>query len=276
MLSINTDYASDYGSPGSYLRQIAAAGFSHVHWVHHWKGDFLYSQYEIEQIGRWLEEYGLILNDLHATEGNEKFWLANEEYARRSGVALVQNRIEMTAVLGGDAIVLHLPAEPNDETNAQYWAQLHQSLDELLPYVQKSGVRIALENNLRLSNYAPLKKVLAQYSPNEIGVCYDSGHGNIMGDGLDFLDSVKERLIVLHLNDNDGASDQHNLLFSATVDWERTASIIAASAYNKPLGLELTVRHSGIADPSDFLAQAMATGTKFAEMVRNARKEYAL
>ncbi len=273
-LSMNTDYASDHGTPEPYLRQIAAAGFSHLHWVHHWKGDHIYSQYEIEQIGRWLEKYGLLLNDLHASEGNEKFWLSGEEYARRSGVELVQNRIEMTAVLGGDAIVLHLPAEPNGENNVRYWTRLHKSLDELLPHVQrsaenfgKSGVRIALENNFRISNHAPLKRILAEYSPNEIGICYDSGHGNIMGDGLDFLEEVKDRLLVLHLNDNDGSGDQHKLIFTATVDWARLAQLVATSSYDKPLGMEVVMRNMRIDDAPTFLAQAMATCTKFAEMV---------
>jgi sugar phosphate isomerase/epimerase len=109
--------------------------------------------------------------------------------------------------------------------------------------------------------------VLAEYSPNEIGICYDSGHGNIMGDGLDFLEEVKDRLLVLHLNDNDSTGDQHKLLFSATVDWERIAGIIAASTYNKPLSMELSVRYSGIEDMFDFLAQAMTTGKIFSQMV---------
>jgi len=271
MLSISTDYAKDHGNPEPYLREIAEAGFSHIHWLHHWSGDFIYSQHEIEQIGRWVEQYGLVFSDLHATEGKEKFWLADEEYARLSGVALVQNRIEMTAVLGGDAVVLHLPSEPEDETNAHYWSKIHRSLDALLPIVQKSGVRIALENNFRSSNYAPLTTILGEYSPAEIGICYDSGHGNIVDGGLDFLNSVKDRLLVLHLNDNDGVGDQHKLLFTGTVDWERIAGIIVASAYKKPLNMEVSMRNMGIADTRTFLDQAMVTCTKFAGMVENVK-----
>ena len=91
----------------------------------------------------------------------------------------------------------------------------------------------------------------------------------MVGDGLDFLDEVKDRLLVLHLNDNDGTADQHKLLFSATVDWERTAVIIAASSYNKPLSMELSLRHSGVKEAPDFLAQAMTTCTTFATLVKN-------
>ena len=43
MLSITTDYAKDVGDPSPYLRSIAEAGFSHLHWCHQWNTDFLYA-----------------------------------------------------------------------------------------------------------------------------------------------------------------------------------------------------------------------------------------
>ncbi len=271
MLSINTDIIQDHGSPEPYLRQIADAGFTHLHWVHHWAGDFMYSPSEIEQIGRWLKEYGLLLSDLHATEGREKFWLSTAEYARLAGVELVKNRLDMTARLGGDAIVLHVqPDNMNDNPQPAFWDRFHRSMDAILPYAAERNVQIAFEN-LPPSNHETLKQILALYSPEQVGICYDSGHGNIVGDGLDFLDIVKDRLIVLHLNDNDATGDQHNLLFAATVDWERHARILAASSYNKPLSMEVSIRNSGIKRPSDFLDQAMGTCTKFAGMVENAK-----
>ena len=65
-LSLTTDYATDTGNPEPYLKRIAEAGFSHVHWCHHWNTDFLYSPYEIAQIAEWLDDFGLRLLDLHA------------------------------------------------------------------------------------------------------------------------------------------------------------------------------------------------------------------
>ena len=157
-----------------------------------------------------------------------------------------------------------------DDPQPAFWERLRRSMDALLPYAEERGVRIGFEN-LYPSNHETIKQLLAKYSPDQVGVCYDTGHGNIAGDGLDFLDEVKERLLILHLNDNDGTGDQHNPLFSATVDWERAAGIIAASSYEKPLSMELSLRQSGFEDSGDFLALAMTTGTRFAEMVREGR-----
>lgn len=266
MLAITTDYAKDTGCPEPYLKRIAEAGFTHIHWCHHWNTDFLYSDYEIEQISRWLQNYGLILNDLHASAGEEKYWLSCREYERMAGVELVRNRIRMAARLSSDVIIIHVPLEPQDATqNSAFWSLLLKSLDALEPYARRHGVRIAIENSK--DNFMTIEKILAKYSPDYLGLCYDSGHGNIAGDGLDHLERLKDRLISVHLHDNDGTKDQHNLPFSGTVDWKRLARIIAGSSYTKCMSLEVLMRDSGIADEKAFLEKALETGTIFARMV---------
>ncbi len=271
MISITTDYRHSTGSPEPYLRRIAEAGFSHVHWCHHWNDDFLYADAEIEQIGRWLEDFGLKLNDLHASAGHEKCWTSTVEYERQAGVELVRNRIDMTARLGGDVIILHMPAAPNDEPGRQrFWDVLHQSLNAFQPLANQRGVRIALEN-LTNGNFPTIHQVLRDYPTDFIGVCYDAGHGNISKDGLDLLEPVKDRLISLHLHDNDGKGDDHQPLFTATVDWPRLAGIIAHSSYSKMVSLEVSMRKSGIEDEMTFLTTAREGGLRFAQMIEDAR-----
>ena len=263
-LSITTDYAKDTGDPSPYLQRIAEAGFTHVHWCHHWNTDFLYSRWEIEQIGRWLAEGGLQLLDLHAPVGPEKNWASPRAYERRAGVELVANRLEMTARLGGSAIVMHIPAEHPCEP-------LRRSLDELAPLARATGVRIALENG----HFAAIRSVLADYPPDYVGLCYDSGHGNVGGDGLAQLETLKERLLVLHLHDNDGTGDQHNLLYTGTVDWARLADILARSAYARCVSMEVNMKHSGLEDEREFLRRAYETGARLAAQIRASGGEWA-
>ena len=64
MLSCTTDYFRKTECPEPYLRRIAEAGFSHVHWCHQWNTDFVYAEPEIARIESWLDELGLKLLDL--------------------------------------------------------------------------------------------------------------------------------------------------------------------------------------------------------------------
>ena len=267
MLSMTSDYVADTGSPERYLKGIAEAGFSHVHWCHQWSTDFLYSAPEIEQVQKWLQEFGLELLDLHASGGQEKNWWSSREYERLAGVELVRNRIEMTAALSGDVAILHVP-EP-DPAGADLPDPVRRSLDDLAPFAADRGVRIAFENTARHGDWETIRRILSRYG-DAVGLCYDSGHGNIDGHGLGELESLRDRLISIHLHDNDGSADQHGLPFTGTIDWARLTRIIAQSSYAKCVSLETTMRNAGIEDERVFLRRAFEAGGELSRMIETA------
>jgi len=256
------------GCPEPYLRRIAEAGFSHLHWCHQWNTDFVYAACEIEQIAAWMRELGLSLTDLHASAGAEKNWCSAREYERLAGIELVENRLDMAARLGSDVIILHIPLEPADPAeNRSYWSRLRASLDALHAPARDHGVRIAIEN-LSKDNFDTLERLFSLYDAGYLGLCYDSGHGNVAGNGLDRLDRVKDRLISVHLHDNDGTGDQHKLPFEGTVDWPRLARILAESSYGKPVSMESNTRsyEQGV-DERAYLMQAFEAGVRLSEMI---------
>lgn len=267
MLSITTDYARDTGDPSPYLRRIADAGFSHVHWCHQWNTDFLYARCEVEQIAAWLREYRLALLDLHGSIGPEKSWAAAEEYRRLAGVELVRNRLEMTARLGGGVVIMHAGIGASPDGTVPAWDSLRTSLDELEPCARELGVRIAIENG----DWPLIRAVLGAYAPAYIGLCYDSGHGNVDGVGLANLTSMRDRLISIHLHDNDGKTDQHRLPFSGTIDWAEFVTILCSSAYAKCISMESNMGKEGISGEEEFLARAFAAGGRLSSMVAEIR-----
>lgn len=268
-LSITTDYEKDHGHPELYLEKISKAGFTHIHWCHEWNTDHVYSDQEIEEISQWLKVYGLQMLDLHASEGKEINWISPEESKRKPGVDLVRNRIYMANRLSCNTIILHFERKSDGEDNESYWGRLYKSLDELEPFAIEQRVRIALENYPNEDSHE-IQRLLLEYDPDFLGFCYDSGHGNI-GDGLSILEKLADRLISVHLNDNDGKTDQHKLLFSGTVDWDRLAGILAASSYKGCISMEVHMQnHPGIGEEL-FLSKAYKAGARLTNMVRTFR-----
>jgi sugar phosphate isomerase/epimerase len=155
---------------------------------------------------------------------------------------------------------MHIPGVPGSEP-------LHRSLSELEPFARVCGVRIAVENGV----FAAISDVLSNFSPESVGLCYDSGHGNMSGEGLDRLEENTDRLCVLHLHDNDSKNDQHQVPFMGTIDWERVAGIVAKSAYAKPVQMEVTMKQSGIEDEVAFLEKAYEVGMRIDAMVEAAK-----
>jgi sugar phosphate isomerase/epimerase len=259
-----TDYASDTGNAEPYLRRIAEAGFRHIQWIHHWRHDFIYTEPEVRHIASLLADLDLSLYDIHAPAGAEKNWFSTVEYQRLAGVEIIKNRAEMCKTLGGSVIVTHIP-ERNAE-NPESWCQLRKSLDQLEGYCADRGVRIAVENRPH-DEFDGIAELFSEYGEGFLGLCYDTGHGNIGGQGLGHLDAFKERLISVHLHDNDGSEDQHNLLFSGTVDWGEVARIIAASPYREPLTFETDMKFAEDEDEAEFLAVVYRDGLKFRAMI---------
>jgi sugar phosphate isomerase/epimerase len=270
LLSLTTDFQTDTGCPEPSLRAIAEAGFTHVHWCHHWNTDFLYSRPEISQIAQWLSEAGLKLLDLHGSAGQEKCWYSLRESERLAGVELVQNRLEMTAELGGVSVVMHIPKLPEGAETTPQCDQLRRSIDALLPAVRGLGVRLALEN-MANEDFRFLRKLLSEYGADAVGICYDCGHGNMdQRRGLDHIDTVKDRLIAVHLHDNDGIRDQHWVPFTGTVDFARLAGILARSSYRGCISMESNLKNVADFAKPTFLADARQAGRRLTEMVASA------
>ena len=271
-LSLTTDFQSDTGCPEPALRAIADAGFSHVHWCHQWNTDFLYCPVEIKQIAQWLGDCGLKLQDLHGSAGQEKCWFSVREYERLAGVELVQNRLHMAAELGGQTAIMHIPTLPPELEDTAQCDQLRRSLDALAPTIRGLGIRVAMEN-MANDDFRLLRKLLAEYGDDVVGICYDSGHGNIgQCEGLNHLDEVKDRLIALHLHDNEGTHDKHWVPFAGTVDFSRLCAIIAQSSYRGCISMESVAGNVAEEAKSTFLPDAFRAGVRLSEMVAAHRR----
>ena len=176
---ISTDFANEpweLEEIKNKLREIAEAGFTHIHWCFDWDGDYLYARSEMEQIRSWMDELGLKEKGLHASKGSRRFveryaeaphgrkdYLSELEPNRIAGVELIKNRVELVHVLGGKEIVLHmyLPTksfEENPETKELFYQQACKSLDELQPYCKELGVKICLENLFEASAEAQIEQ----------------------------------------------------------------------------------------------------------------------
>jgi sugar phosphate isomerase/epimerase len=210
---------------------------------------------------------GLQLLDLHGSAGREKCWWSGREYERLAGVDLVANRIRMTEQLGGSSVVMHVPVLPDGVENLPDCDQLRRSLDALAAVTRECGVPLALENMVH-DNFCFLRKLLAEYGPDVVGICYDCGHGNIGARrGLEYMESIKSRLLAVHLHDNDGAGDKHWVPFTGTVDASRLARMLATSGYHRCISLESSVSNIPEANKGTFVADAFRAAARLAAMV---------
>ncbi len=260
-LAMNTDYHSSLDNPAPRLHMIAEAGFTHVNWCHHWLDDYFYSAGAVKKISASLRKEGLSLLDQHASAGILASVNSRFPPRRKWGTALLKNRIEMCADLGGQAVILHATTEA-----------VRYTLDAVQSLCSARGIMIALENLYHSGHAALLDSLLKSYDPGFIGMCFDTGHGNLSREDPDQVVRFRNRLISLHINDNHGKRDDHIPPFDGTVDWTSFIEHLAVSSYQKPLCLECAVGRSGYRGESEFLEKCFQSAAELDGMWASRRR----
>lgn len=119
------------------------------------------------------------------------------------------------------------------------WKQTEKFLDSLAPMAKEMGITICIENiyngiggHIVEGPCCDARKAVGRidrfnekYHAEVLGFCFDTGHANLVGlDFERFITELGNRLKVLHIHDNDGVGDLHQIPFTFTKTRENTAS----------------------------------------------------
>lgn len=137
-------------------------------------------------------------------------------------------------------IVVHgFKLAKNLGSEAAEWERTEAFLHSLAPMAKEMGITVCIENVYTQSGGHILEgpccdarkaaeridRINDRYGAEVLGFCFDTGHGNLVGlDFEDFLATLGHRLKVLHIHDNDGIGDLHQIPFTFTRTRENTAA----------------------------------------------------
>lgn len=117
---------------------------------------------------------------------------------------------------------------------------------------EKNDVVLALEN-IRSSKH--LSYLFDRIESPNLKFCYDSGHNNCFEPTIDVVSLLGNKLVAVHLHDNDGADDQHFMPFCGTIDWQALMNKIAKVGYSGAITLECG-NGGGKETPEEYLRKA--------------------
>ncbi len=122
------------------------------------------------------------------------------------------------------------------------WEKTNEFLESIAPMAREMGITICIENiynsSEKNSNHIVegpccdakkaaqrIDRMNEKYGAQVLGFCFDTGHANLVGiDFEDFIVTLGDRLRVLHIHDNDGVGDLHQLPFTFTKSRENCTS----------------------------------------------------
>lgn len=169
---------------------------------------------------------------------------ANEDMNRYLIQTVAPKSMDICAFLECPYIVVHgFKLAMSLGTEEAEWEQTKRFLESLVPIARERNITICMENiytnigsHLVEGPCCDVKKAVERidhmnekYGEEVLGFCFDTGHANLVGiDFEDFIVTLGKRLKVLHIHDNDGIRDLHQIPFTFTrsrenmsaTDWE--------------------------------------------------------
>jgi sugar phosphate isomerase/epimerase len=119
------------------------------------------------------------------------------------------------------------------------------SVDAIADAARRRGIRISIETMYFPQSGArtleQIERIVAAAAADDLGICLDTGHANLAGVDLPTLVlRAAGSIDTLHLNDNDGRSDSHNVpREDGSVPWPAVLSSLRAAGYHGPVNLEV-------------------------------------
>ncbi|MEG1752950.1 MAG: sugar phosphate isomerase/epimerase family protein [Christensenella sp.] len=146
----------------------------------------------------------------------------------------ISKSIKISGQIKSPYIVVHPIIPLNlcyEEEKAKIWDLNIRFFNTLRPIAKQSNVIIAIENMFRYdiskkeyiptmcSNITALAQLIDTLGDG-FCACLDTGHANLYAYNIsDITKQLGSRLQVVHIHDNNGAEDEHNLPFLGTINW---------------------------------------------------------
>lgn len=253
----------DYAVPlEQQIPWVAEAGFSHLSLGGKETHSNLLSPSGRQRLRDLLRKHNLSLDTIHGPQADRP------DSPERLGVVA-----RAAAELGAPVVVMHASSWdfPREQLPQRLEAVL-KTCSVLEQLAKDTGVVFAIENVLPgpATDIVPL--ALEQLDPHYFGFCYDSSHDQIDGPRpSDLLDSLKDRLVAVHLSDRIREFVDHVLPGEGFIDWKTLTTALRASSFTGPLLFEIATEHSQEKDPKRFLQLAFERACEVERMVRPER-----
>jgi len=153
----------------------------------------------------------------------------------REAVDCMKHSMEKGSRIGARNHVLHWDHRFLDKSFDLIWREI---LDEWTEHAQKLNIRLLMEtvpDKPTNQRYVPSSEIIdfvRSYPPEVLAMCVDVNHSNLQEKLPDVVCKVKDRLISLHISDNNGHSEQHWLPGQGVIDFPSLFNSLESIEYD--------------------------------------------
>ena len=211
---------------------------------------------------------GIVHESLHAPFRRiNAIWLDSDEGEAMLGELLLA--VDNASKYGIPILVIHLSSGKTPPRVSEIG---FSRFDRLFAYAKEKGVCLAVENQRKLG----ILSLIMDYYP-DAHFCFDLGHQICFANGVPFMEAFGEKLVALHVHDNNTDADEHRLPFDADIDFSPMMIDIADSPFCGALMLEVVATHTHYYDTTtaeEYYARAAKGASRLRDLIRYHRTDY--
>jgi protein FrlC len=240
------------------IRRTAAAGFDGIDiWggrPHAYRRDL--SEREIAALRQLMRNEGLAVASFIPAQFRYPTSLCSPNGTiRQDSVRYIQDSIETAAALGSPIVSVcpgHTLFGQGKEDGIK---RLGESLWAITEFAARHAMRIAIEPADKyetdlLLTCADTLELIEQLDYANLGVLLDNGHAHVVGESAaDAVRLLGDKLFHVHVDDNDGARDQHLVPGEGNFDFPPLMAALRNAGYDGYLAAELGWDYTFDPDP---------------------------
>jgi sugar phosphate isomerase/epimerase len=152
----------------------------------------------------------------------------------------IKRALETAEHIPYQKLIVHL-GERTDGWSPRTMEHAAVALEHLTAFAAPLGVRLLVEN-LMSEPTTPehLVTILELSHLDRVGICLDLGHAHITVGVADALATLGERIVSVHMHDNNGSKDEHLWPGDGTIDWPAALASLKALANPPAAVLEIS------------------------------------
>ena len=210
-----------------------------------------------ERYRKEIEATGMYVNQTHVPF-TFKNW-ANEDHYNSVIFPRIVRSLEISAIFGAEIAIVHPLHYSEYHGHEEEWFERNMAFyRSLLPYAEKFGVKIAVENMFRRDprrkyiahDTCSRKEEFARYvdtlNSEYIVACLDLGHVGLPVQDDEAYDVVRylghDRIKALHVHDNDYQNDRHVPPYYGMMNWTEIAKALGEIDYTGVFTYEIGYR----------------------------------
>lgn len=192
----------------------------------------------MDKINKLLQKYNLIPS-FHAPAHDVDITSVNPGI-RKESIRQHKRALRIAGYLGVKVFVIHAGSfYPGDKKGCENGLdRLYNSLEELITTAEEYNIIIAIENypvgeNAIIKSPFDIKKIIDDFNSPFLKMTLDIGHANLTDiQAIEYIKELKDKIVHLHINDNLGKEDLHQIPGKGNIDFEAVKKELDNINYN--------------------------------------------